>query len=94
MGKIGKSFGDELKTAGLGGLPMCWSADGEIFFSDQVTTKQRQDVLAVLAVHDPTVDPKIQLRNQVLAQIETAATISDMKQAVRLAFQKLFDGGV
>ena len=51
---IGPSFPDELKVAGLLGLPFAWGSDGEIHFDLRMTQAQRDAVQAVYAAHDPT----------------------------------------
>lgn len=60
MPKIGPHFADELRAAGLAGLPFCWTPGLElplerlISFDQAMTTEQRDAVLAVLAAHDAT----------------------------------------
>lgn len=50
---IGNTFSDELKAAGLLGLPFSWGADGSFEFSPTMTQEQRDAVMAVYAAHDP-----------------------------------------
>lgn len=50
---IGKTFGDEIIAAGLGGLSFSWGDDGVFQFSDQITDAQKEAVLAVYEVHNP-----------------------------------------
>ena len=50
---IGPSFSDELKAAGLFGLPFSWGADGMFQFDPRMTQAQLNAVLAVYAAHDP-----------------------------------------
>ena len=54
MAVIGPTFAAELTANGLGGLPIAWNADGEIFGRDKLTAEQNAGVDAVLAKHDPT----------------------------------------
>ena len=54
--KIGATFGEELKSAGLGGLPFSWTEDGEFWFSDDMTPEQIEAVQAVYAAHIPPDD--------------------------------------
>lgn len=51
--QIGKTFGDEIIAAGLGGLSFSWGDDGVFQFSDQITDAQKEAVLAVYEVHNP-----------------------------------------
>lgn len=53
MRKISDSFGSELQSAGLLGLPFSWTADGEFNFSDAMTDLQKTAVLAVYEAHNP-----------------------------------------
>lgn len=50
---IGPSFADELRAAGLLGLPFSWGTDGTFEFSETMTSEQRAAVLAVREAHDP-----------------------------------------
>lgn len=83
MPNIGPTFGDELNAAGLVGLPLSWSSDGEIYFSEAVTRAQRRAVLDVLAVHNPLV---LSPRQVLLAQLETATTLSQLRTVVQQLF--------
>lgn len=51
--RIGPSFPDELKAAGLTGEPFSWSPDGDVFWGDDATQALKDAVLAVIAQHDP-----------------------------------------
>lgn len=53
MKKISTTFSDELKSAGLFGLPFSWGEDGTFEFSDEVTPEERTAILAVYEAHDP-----------------------------------------
>lgn len=53
MKAIGPTFGQELRTAGLGGLPFSWGTDGDIQYGPAMTQAQRDAVQAVYAAHDP-----------------------------------------
>lgn len=53
MAVIGPTFADELRVAGLAGLPFSWGSDGVLEFDRSVTLADRQAILAVLAAHDP-----------------------------------------
>lgn len=54
--KIGTTFGEELKSAGLGELPFSWTEDGDFWFSDGMTPEQIEAVQAVYAAHIPSDD--------------------------------------
>lgn len=51
--KIGLTFGEELYSAGVGGLPFSWDEDGNFCFDDSITEEQKAAVARVLAAHDP-----------------------------------------
>ncbi len=50
---IGPTFPDELKAAGLFGLPFAWGEDGAISGRENLTTQQQTDLDAVIAAHNP-----------------------------------------
>lgn len=54
MKPIGPSFSDELKAAGLMGLPFAWGADGAFHFDPRMTQTQIDAVMVVYTAHDPT----------------------------------------
>lgn len=61
--KYGITFPQELIAAGVGGLPMSWTEDGQFIFDDSITQEQRDTVLAVAAAHDPNAkDKKMEAR--------------------------------
>ena len=51
---IGPSFPDELKAAGLFGLPFSWGADGHFTFDPALAAEKVTAIQAVYAAHDPT----------------------------------------
>jgi hypothetical protein len=51
---IGATFEQELKAAGLLGLPFSWGADGKIEFRESMTDAQIAAVNAVYEAHDPS----------------------------------------
>ena len=53
MKPIGPHFVDELKAAGLIGLPFSWGADG-VTYGSTMTAQQIAAVEAVIAAHDST----------------------------------------
>jgi hypothetical protein len=53
---IGPTFADELREAGLAGLPFSWTPDG-LHDTSQLRPDQLDAVNAVLAVHDPSAPP-------------------------------------
>lgn len=53
MNRIGPSFDDEIRAAGLAALPFSWGNDGDIQFGASMTQEQRAAVQAVYAAHDP-----------------------------------------
>lgn len=50
----GPTFANELKAAGLLGLPFSWGADGTFYFNTSVTETQQAAIQAVYATHDPS----------------------------------------
>lgn len=53
--QLGPTFGDEVATAGLAGLPFGWGAtDEDITGRENLTTAQNATLDAVIAAHDPT----------------------------------------
>lgn len=51
MKQIGQTFADELKGAGLIGLPFAWCDDGTFTFSYDMTPEQIAAVQAVYEAH-------------------------------------------
>lgn len=92
MKRIGPSFSEELRRAGLLGLPFSWGDDGVIQFDDRCTGVQREAVLAVYAAHDPAKTSKSEVledklkdaTDAVLAEIlDKRAKDADAPQAVK-----------
>ena len=84
---IGPSFSDELKVAGLMGLPFSWGPDGMIQFDPRMTQTQVNSVLAVYAAHDPLTPaaPTQEVLNvaDLKAKIDTLVANLTIPQAVR-----------
>ena len=56
---LGETFGPELNTAGLGGLPLAWGAtDATITGRDKITAEQNTTLDGVVAAHDHTAKNK------------------------------------
>lgn len=53
MKLLGPTFGDEVISAGLGGLPFTWGNDDTQINSAQLTAQQKTTLDAVVAAHDP-----------------------------------------
>ena len=53
MPAIGPNFSQELKEAGLSGLPFAWGSDGKIDGRENLTTEQNVTLDAVIAAHVP-----------------------------------------
>lgn len=53
MKRIGSSFAEELKAAGLFGLRMSWGEDGIIEYASDIPSDVRAQVQAVYDAHDP-----------------------------------------
>ncbi len=78
--KIGPTFSDELKAAGVSGLPFAWSVEG-LGPLDRLTKAQQTAVFAVLEVHDPLKvrpDRKALLKARAMA----ATTVAQLKAVV------------
>ena len=55
MKQLGKTFGDEVMAAGLGGLPFSWGdTDKSIYGRERLTAEQNAALDEVIAAHDPT----------------------------------------
>jgi len=84
MKAIANHFADELKTAGLTGLPFSWGSDGQFCFGPSITSVQRTAIQAVYEAHNPD-DP----RPVEIAQAKAGLEASDKRMA-RFA-EDLFD---
>ena len=95
--RIGPSFTDELKAAGVAGLPFSWrESDGFVRMDDPLLTDaQRTAIQAVIAAHDPTIPSAAQRRERAkqaatkalkdhLRMMETSDVTEDMKTLVKL----------
>jgi hypothetical protein len=81
MMRIGPSFDAELRAAGLAGEAFSWGSDGKIEFREDVPRATRDQVMAVLAAHDPTRPAPPTARDQAIAEIRALdpATIADTR---------------
>lgn len=50
---IGPAFADEIRAAGLDGLPFTWGADGSLAFDPSLTPDQITAIRAAVAAHNP-----------------------------------------
>lgn len=67
---IGPTFGDEIRAAGLSGLPFSWASDGQLTFGAAITADQRAAIAAVLAAHDPRRLPvRVELERRIVAGV-------------------------
>lgn len=57
MKALGSTFSDELRAAGLIGLPISWGTDGTINGLAELTPAQRITLDQVVAAHDPERQP-------------------------------------
>jgi len=76
MKAIANHFADELKTAGLTGLPFSWGSDGQFCFGPSITSVQRTAIQAVYEAHNPD-DP----RPVEIAQAKAGLEASDKRMA-------------
>lgn len=53
MPTFGPTFGDELRTAGLAGLPISWTEGGLVAGRQHLTPEENAALDAVIAAHDP-----------------------------------------
>ena len=88
--RIGPTFADELKVAGLSGLPFAWGDDGTFCYDPQMTPEQIAAVAVVYAAHDSTKpaakDPVVLSTDEILAllvkkSILTQKDVDDAKAA-------------
>ena len=78
--KFGPTFYDELKAAGLAGLPFSWGEDG-VYVTDAITPEQKAAIEAVIAAHDPMAigpDRKKPIRDAVTG----ANSLVELKQVI------------
>lgn len=79
-----------LKNAGLTGLPLCWNWDGDIFFDPSVDDKMQQQVLVLreqyYAMQSAGTYPVSPTREDLLVQLDTATTLSQVRTAVKQLF--------
>ncbi len=68
MKTIGVTFTEELRAAGLSGLPFSWGSDGVIEFDASITAAQKTAILAVYAAHDPLVSARAQVWGRIKAE--------------------------
>ena len=55
MKQLGKTFGDEVLAAGLGGTPFSWGeTDDSIHGRDALTVEENARLDEVIAAHDPS----------------------------------------
>jgi hypothetical protein len=87
MKAIGPSFSDELKAAGLLGLPFTWGADGVIQFNAAMTQAQIDAVNACHAAHNPLLPSADGTRCAAIdAAIGADATIQALKAMTNAQF--------
>lgn len=63
MKAIGETFGAEIESAGLAGLPFSWGSDGRIEFGAGMRGEQIAAVEAVYQAHDPGATGQVDLPN-------------------------------
>lgn len=79
---LGETFGDEIRAAGLGGLPFTWDADGRIGGRENLTAGQNAALDNVIAAHDPTkLTPVIHPVDERMADPVFAALIEELAAA-------------
>jgi hypothetical protein len=67
---FGPTFGDEIISAGLGGLPIGWTGAGEVTGRDALTVEQNAKLDQLIAAHDPLIGIKARLKATVDADAE------------------------
>lgn len=89
MKTIAPTFANELRAAGLFGLPFSWQEDGTINFGEEMTQEQIDAVNVVYAAHDPGkqlgIDPLTKIRALEAAQADRqakATRIATLKSAL------------
>ena len=88
---IGPSFADELKIAGLLGLPFSWGADGNIQFDARMAPGQIAAVNGVYAAHNPATPalPDPEGKAALLAAVASAASLIDIKAVLQRVVNRL-----
>lgn len=76
MGKIGAHISEELKAAGVMGLPFAWNPETGAVRTDDpaLTAAQRQTILAVFAAHNPLNVPPMPDPEGFLQDLQTIFT--------------------
>ncbi|WP_100959021.1 hypothetical protein [Bosea sp. FBZP-16] len=86
MKPIGPTFGAELDAAGLGGLPISWSGDGDLQGLAGLSTKQKSGVKAVLAAHDANRMPLTALKDEAFSLITSViSTTAQLNMSATMA---------
>lgn len=73
--QIGPNFANEIRAAGLGGLPFAWDNAGNFVYGPDMTQDQINAVQAVYAAHNPdTPDPQATYNDKLAAGITITST--------------------
>jgi len=72
---IGANFGNELAAAGLGGLPVTWTANGTFLFDNSLTPSQIAAIRAIVSAHNPAkADPRATLASLISAGAQVVSS--------------------
>jgi len=82
---IGQHFAAELEAAGLGGLPISWTAAGVVTGRELLTAPQRTALDAVIAAHDPQRLRLGDYRSAIQAHVDATARARDYDSGVSCA---------
>lgn len=67
---FGETFGDEIRAAGLGGLPFIWDSGGFIGGRENLTAAENATLDAVIAAHDPAATiPPLTRRQRIVERL-------------------------
>lgn len=88
MKRIGKTFGDEIIAAGLGGIPFSGGDDGSFNFTPEITQTQKDAIMAVYAEHDPNAIPKDELE---IADIKADTRFTNFRDKTKAQRKKMAD---
>ena len=89
MKRIGPHFSDELRAAGLVGLPFSWGDDGVIQYDAAMLPTQIAAVEAVYAAHDPAAPADPTPRDRLLAHLDDMAEDGALAPKLRTLVARL-----
>lgn len=84
---FGKNFIDDVLSAGLGALPICWGSDGTMSGRERLTAEQIAALDAVIAAHVPAVEDSDERK-------AAKAELAQLDLSIPRSVEDLLDAGV